>query len=145
MMEKKTMSGVEFLNQIPQADARARKLRIRLMNLEALATDIARHMNGPIGHGQPDQDRTGTLTAEICDAKEELKEAEEAAAAIREEVGRIICQIEDETIQTIMLKRFAEGKTWKEIAGETAYSEPWVYTLRRKGIEEINRLIQGTF
>ncbi len=142
MKENRMMSGVEYLNQIPEADARVRKMQARVKNLEALATDIARHMNGPIGHGQADADKTGTLAAEICDAKQELEEARKTATEIREEVGKVICQIEDELLQTIMLKRFVDGKKWKEIAADIMYSEPWLYVLRRKGIAEIDRLIQ---
>ena len=141
MMEKKTMNAVEYLNQIPEADAKVRKLRARVENLEALATDIARHMNGPIGHGQADSDKTGTLAAEICDAKQELEEAEAAAGEIREKIGNMICQIEDGKITKIMLKRFLQGMKWKKIAKEMMYSEQWIYELRLKGIQEIERML----
>ncbi len=141
MMENRMMSGVEYLNQIPEADARVRKLRARVENLEALATDIARHMNGPIGHGQADADKTGALAAEICDAKQELEEAEAAAREIREKIGNMICQIEDGKITKIMLKRFLKGMKWKEVAKEMMYSEQWIYELRLKGIQEIERML----
>ena len=74
MTERKNMSAVEYLMQIPKADALVRKLETRVNNLRMLATDNARYLNGPIGHGQPDYDKTGTLMAEICDAEEELAE-----------------------------------------------------------------------
>ena len=141
MTEERRMNGVEFLNQIPQADAKVKKMRARVESLEALATDIARHMNGPIGHGQADADKIGTLAAEICDAKQELAEAEEAAGEIRERIGRMICQIEDERITKIMMKRFLHGMKWKEIAADLRYSEQWIYTLRVRGITEIEMLL----
>ena len=76
MTEKKMMSGMEYLNQIQEAKARVRKLCDKIRNLEAMATDDAYHLTGPIGHGQTDRDKTGTLIAKKCDAERELEEAE---------------------------------------------------------------------
>jgi len=141
MTERKNMSAVEYLMQIPKADALVRKLETRVRNLRTLATDNAHHMNGPIGHGQTDYDRTGTLMAEICDAEEELADARSADAEIREAVGKMICRIDDENVQTLMMMRYIQGMKWGDIAAEMAYSEQWIYTLRIKGIQEIERLL----
>ena len=134
-------SAAEFLRQISDAEATVHKLETRLFHLRMLATDNAHHMNGPVGHGQADQDKTGTLAAEICDTEQELRKAQESAVRIREEVGRMICRIEDEKIQKVMMKRYIQGMKWSEIAGDMMYSEQWIYELGTRGIEEMERLI----
>ena len=143
MTERKTISVVEYLGQISEADERVRKLEMRVNNLRMLATDNARYLNGPIGHGQPDYDRTGTLTAEICDAEEELAESRSAAYRIREEVGRTICRIENRDAQDVIFMRYMKGMKWDEIAAEKIFSVQRVYQLRRIGIEEMERVIFG--
>ncbi len=142
MTERKKMNAVEYLMQIPEADAKVRKLETRVNNLRMLATDNARYLNGPIGHGQPDYDRTGTLTAEICDAEEELAEARSAAFRIREEVGRTICRIENRDAQDVIFMRYVKGMKWENIARETMFSVQRVYQLRRIGIAEIERITE---
>ena len=138
MMEKKMMSGVEYLNQIPQAKARVRKLKARIQSLEAMITDDAYHLSGPIGHDQADQDRCGTLIAEKCDAEKELAEAEEAAAWILDEVGTAISRIQNQNAQDVIRLRYVDGMKYDDIAMKLMYSIPRVYQLRRKGIEEVD-------
>ena len=137
MMEKRMMSAVEYLNQIQKADALVRKLETRVSNLRTLATDNAQHMNGPIGHGQVDYDKTGTLMAEICDAEEELADARSADYRIREEVGRTICRIENRDAQDVIFMRYMKGMKWEKIAAEKMFSIQRVYQLRRIGIDEV--------
>ena len=141
MTERKNMSAVEYLMQIPEADEKVRKLETRVNNLRMLATDNARYLNGPIGHGQPDYDRTGTLTAEICDAEEKLAEARSAAYRIREEVGRTICRIENGDAQVVIFMRYMKGMKWDEIAAQKIFSVQRVYQLRRIGINEMERIL----
>lgn len=141
MTERKNMSAVEYLMQIPKADALVRKLETRVNNLRMLATDNARYLNGPIGHGQTDYDRTGTLMAEICDAEEELAEARSVDFRIREEVGKTICRIENRDAQDVIFMRYMKGMKWDEIAAEKIFSVQRVYQLRRIGINEMERIL----
>ena len=141
MMEKKTMTAVEYLNQIQEAKARVRKLKGRIINLEAMVTDDAYYLNGPIGHGQTDRDKTGTLIAEKCDAEKELAEAEEAAARILDEVGTAISRIENQDAQDVIRLRYVNGMKYDEIAVKLCFSVSMVYKLRRRGIREIERMI----
>jgi len=141
MTERKNMSAVEYLMQIPKADALVRKLETRVNNLRMLATDNARYLNGPIGHGQPDYDKTGTLMAEICDAEEELAEARSVDFRIREEVGKTICRIENRDAQDVIFMRYMKGMKWDEIAAQKIFSVQRVYQLRRIGIREAERII----
>ena len=141
MTERKNMSAVEYLMQIPEADEKVRKLETRVNNLRMLATDNARYLNGPIGHGQPDYDKTGTLMAEICDAEEELAEARSVDFRIREEVGKTICRIENRDAQDVIFMRYMKGMKWDEIAAEKIFSVQRVYQLRRIGINEMERIL----
>ena len=141
MMEKKILSGVEYLNQIQEAKARVRKLKARIQNLEAMVTDNAYHMNGPIGHGQVDQDKTGTLIAAKCDAEHELAEAEKAAAEVLDEVGTVISRIENPDTQDVIKMRYVDGMKYDEIATGKKFSIQRVFQLRRIGIEEVERII----
>jgi len=141
MTERKNMSAVEYLMRIPKADALVRKLETRVNNLRMLATDNARYLNGPIGHGQPDYDKTGTLMAEICDAEEELAEARSVDFRIREEVGKTICRIENRDAQDVIFMRYMKGMKWDEIAAQKIFSVQRVYQLRRIGIREAERII----
>ena len=65
-------SAAEFLRQISDAEATVHKLETRLFHLRMLATDNAHHMNGPVGHGQADQDKTGTMNVVFRDDLESV-------------------------------------------------------------------------
>ncbi len=140
MMEKKMLSAVEYLNQIQEAKVRVRKLKARILNLEAMVTDDAYHLNGPIGKGQVDRDKTGTLIAAKCDAEQELAEADRAAAQILDEVGMAISRIENPDAQDVIKMRYVDGMKYDEIASEKKYSVQRIYQLRRSGIEEVERM-----
>ena len=141
MMKNSIQSGVEYLRQIQEADARVKKLEARVRNLRALATDNTYHMDEPIRHVLRDYDRTGTLMAEICDAEQELAEARNAAAEIRAEAGWTICRIEDPDAQDVIFMRYVKGMKCEEIAAGKMFSIQRVYQLRRKGITEVERII----
>ena len=143
MTEKKTMTAVEYLNQIPEAKARVRKLKARIMNLEAMATDASYHMNGPIGHGHVDEDRTGMLIAEKCDAEKELAEAEKIAAKILNEVGTVISRIEDQDAQDVIRLRYVDEMQYDDIAEKKVFSIQRIYQLRKTGIEEVEKMIKN--
>jgi len=144
MMEKKMLTGVEYLNQIQEAKARVRKLKARILNLEAMVTDNAYHLNGPIGRGQVDRDKTGTLIAAKCDAEQELVEAEKAAAQILDEVGMAISRIENPDAQDVIRMRYVDGMKYDDIAAEKKYSVQRVYQLRRRGIEDVEMMIRSS-
>ena len=143
MTEKKMMSGVEFLNQIQEAKARVRKLCDKIRNLEAMATDDAYHLTGPMGHGQTDRDKTGTLIAKKCDAERELEEAEKAAEEILDEVGMVITQIDNQNAQNVIRMRYVDGMKYEDIATEMMFSVPRIYQLRRTGIKEVESIIRS--
>ena len=142
MTEERRMNGVEFLTQVRKAKERERKLQTRAEQLEALATDTAYHMNGlPIGTGQPDADRTGTMSAAMCDAKAELEEVRETLRRVQEEVTQMILQVEDPDAQTVLLLQYIKGMKYEEIAATMHFSVGWVYQRRRNGIREIEEMI----
>jgi len=143
MMEKKMLSAVEYLNQIQEAKVRVRKLKARILNLEAMVTDDAYHLNGPIGKGQVDRDKTGTLIAEKCDAERELEEAEKASADILDEVGLVITQIDNQDAQNVIRMRYVNGMKYEDIATEMMFSVPRIYQLRRTGIKEVESIIRS--
>jgi len=51
----------------------------------------------------------------------------------------LIGTLEDIDMQSVIIKRYIERKSWNTIIDETFFSRSWVYRLHQNGIDELDK------
>ena len=143
------MNGVEYLEQYRDATMEIARLQEEYKQ-EIYLIDNIRDPLG--GDGSP---RSGEISQKVQDdairlqeKAEELKLYEAHAIAVRQEIVRTINKVSAPAADVLMerfVKLPANGrfKTWRAVAEAVGYSEENVYTLRRKGIDEVEKMLFG--
>lgn len=73
----------------------------------------------------------------IIDLEEELKKDKEELENLKMQIWRSIHSIGNDTVETVMELRYIAFENWPEIAEELCYSQSYVFTLHRIGLESI--------
>ena len=62
--------------------------------------------------------------------------------ALKEEIGRVIRQVDDDLCEMVLTKRYLCYMQWEEIAREMHYSRRWVMNLHQRGIEAVEGILE---
>ena len=143
------MTGEEYLEQYRDATIEIDRLKWEYKQEMYLIENIRDPLGGD---GTP---RSGGVSQKVQDdaihlqeKAEELKQFEVYALAVRQDIVRTINKV-SEPAASVLMERFvrlpANGrfKTWREVADVVGYSEENVYTLRRKGLKEVEKMLRG--
>ncbi len=131
----------EYLGRVREAERKVEVLRQRKENLQMLLTDTAAHLKETRNNDSPDPQRNETVHAEIDEAEREIQEAEEARDRIREETGRMICQLSDPVSQKILILYYLKNMSWGEVSRKIGYSRSHTFRYRDAGYAELEELI----
>jgi hypothetical protein len=55
----------------------------------------------------------------------------------------LIATLDDIDMQSIMIKRYIEKKTWNTIVDETFFSRSWVYRLHQRALDQLDSTLSG--
>lgn len=120
------MTTEEYLNQVANIDKR---LNSKIDQLKGL---------GPLGEFANtaipiDMEKINKLKDAICSELNRL-------VALKARIINEIDNMPDNTENTILAKRYVEGKTWDQIAEEIGYSKRQVCRLHEKALEEFSKV-----
>ena len=87
--------------------------------------------------GRPDK-VTG-LIDRLSKLEERMETAREEAVLAMERVTRLIDLVSDETIRTVLTRRYLMGEAWQKVSYEMSMDLRWLLRLQAKGIDEIIR------
>jgi DNA-directed RNA polymerase specialized sigma24 family protein len=59
------------------------------------------------------------------------------------EINDTVDKLEDPVQRTILVKHYFSGKTWRDVASETHYSERTVRNIHAAALAEIDKLIKS--
>lgn len=130
-----------WLERPREAERNAERLRRRVENLRLLTTDTSSHLTGMPRTESPDLQRTASLLAEIDEAERALAAAEAEAEALRVETGVAVCRVPDPVQQRVLLLRYLEGRSIKDIAARISYSRTQTYRFHELGLAEIGKML----
>lgn len=133
------MTAKEYLNQVREAEKKVAWLRRQVSNLRRLITDTSVHLTDMPHTDSPDLQKVQTIMAEIDDLERQIPVAEKEAAAIRHDVGLLICGIQDHIIQDVLTFHYLQGKTWNEIARELGFCNSRIRQLNYCGLSIIDQ------
>ena len=118
-MTVKELSQVyELQREIEIYDRRIDELRAQRTAISAPAFD-----KEPTGsHGDPSHSKIETLTAEIIDLEELLRLHRRQRLIEHQRLERYVESVDDPVVRQIIQMRFAELKSWPEVAKQMNYS-----------------------
>ncbi len=134
----------EYLNQVKEAEDRVVWLRERAENMKMCLTDTSVHMTKMPHSDSPDQQKILTSLAEVDEMQGKIAEAKMAAEAVRLEVGKTVCQLNDPVVQKALLLHYVEMHSWREVAKDMGYSVTHVTRLRDAGYAELEEMLAAS-
>ena len=72
--------------------------------------------------------------------KEQIQTESEELGSLRETASDMIASLHDNLIEYILLSRYLDGLTWREISIRSGYSRTWVTRLHNKGIRKLEEM-----
>lgn len=119
------MTAEEYLTRYRRMSTRIKMLQDEIKRLQAEAESMQINLDG-MPRGSNVSDKIARLAVQIAEYRSTLEE--EIAAVYREsmKIVELIGKVENPHQQTLLYKRYIEGKKWGEIAGEMRYTYQWV-------------------
>ena len=131
----------EYLGRVQDAERHVEWLRERVANMRMLLTDTSVHYTDMPHSDSPDLQKHQTIQADIDEMEREIKAAEAAATDARLEVGRTVCRLSDTTAQKVLIFRYLDFKSWRDIANEIRFSLSRTYKYHDEALMELERIL----
>jgi len=110
-----------------------------LRSLATRSTAIIRMDPGGGGNG----DFMENTIIKIVDMEKEISAEMERLMDLKQEITRIIGQVDDPTLQTLLEQRYLCYRNWPEIAGMMYYSNASIHRLHQRALEKVERILGG--
>ena len=107
-MNKRELGQLYYLNREIEQD------KLRLLELEAVATDVTVRITGLL-HGTDLADKTA-LAAEIADLRNEIEIKIKLTIAQYNRLMRYIHDVEDSFMRQVLMLRHVDGLSWGKVA-----------------------------
>ena len=137
------MNAKEYLSQAYRLDM---AINTRMQEVDRLRSLTQRMTTfyAPDRQGQPCRDAHASEDAiiRLMEAEEALNREIDRLVALKEEISRVIRQVDDDLCEMVLTKRYLCYMQWEEIAREMHYSRRWVMNLHQRGIEAVEGILE---
>lgn len=113
-----------------------RLLADEVERLRAEAARVSPLLTGMPGAG-PDPDRLPRAVERILEAQRLLEAQVRRCMALRDEVERAVCAVQDERLREVLRRRYILGQTLEQAAGAMSYDYRWAKRLHRQAVEAL--------
>lgn len=140
------MTPKEYLQQYRYAAERARAALEHLEELESIATRVTPLYGGEGGgQHQSGDEKMQNAVDKIIEAKNRVSDELEMLEATEREVVGIIDKVPDQTLSTLLYKRYVNEKTFEQIAVEMNFCYYHiVHRLHPKALKAVKMLLNVT-
>ena len=140
------MTPKEYLQQYRHAVERARSALEHLQELQTMATRTTPIYGGEGGgQHQSGDEKLCNAVERIIEAKNRVSDELEMLEATEREVVKTIDSVTDNALNTLLYKRYINGKTFEQIAVEMNYSYYHVvHRLHPKALKAVKMLLNVT-
>ena len=140
------MTPKEYLQQYRHAVERARSALEHLQELQTIATRTTPIYGGEGGsQHQSGDEKLCNAVERIIEAKNRVSDELEMLEATEREVVKTIDSVTDNALNTLLYKRYINGKTFEQIAVEMNYSYYHVvHRLHPEALEAVKMLLNVT-
>lgn len=134
-MTEEQLAKIQWLNRAFHAEKNAKAWQAKLERDRSLAERISRSGNGT-GGGQGNSTEDALLR--LAQTEEEARARLHELVGIREEISGAIRSVEDQDMQTILIRHYLAYETFETIADKMHYDER---TIRRKHKKAIDKVV----
>ena len=139
------MTLKEYLNSIYRMETFivSKRQRVEAFRSAAMNISSAPFSDMPKAHGRT----TSPMADAICraiDLEAEIKQDEYLLQQKKVFLLDLISTLDDIDMQSIMIKRYIEKKTWNTIVDETFFSRSWVYRLHQRALDQLDSTLSGS-
>lgn len=140
------MTPKEYMQQYRHAVERARSALEHLQELQTMATRTTPIYGGEGGgQHQSGDEKLCNAVERIIEAKNRVSDELEMLEATEREVVKTIDSVTDNALNTLLYKRYINGKTFEQIAVEMNYSYYHVvHRLHPEALEAVKMLLNVT-
>lgn len=140
------MTPKNYLQQYGHAVLRAEAAIEHLEKLQSMATRITPNYGGESsGSHQSGDEKLVDAVSKIIEAKNRVSDELEMLEATEREIVKTIDSVTDNALNTLLYKRYINGKTFEQIAVEMNYSYYHVvHRLHPKALKAVKMLLNVT-
>lgn len=135
------MTAKEYLSQYRFLAEKLNAKLERYQELQDRATHITPNANG-CGSGSEISDKVGKIGTLLADISEEMYDDIKRLRQQYKEIEDTISQVDDDTLQILLEKRYISGKTWEQIAVEMNFCYRHTCRLHGIALREVDRLLK---
>lgn len=133
------MTIKEYLYQLKDIDDLINSNIEEVDKLRTLATNITvTYSDEP--HGSGTSDKVGNTVVKIADLQNEINDLIDELVEIKAESSKIINQIKDLRLRTVLIKYYVQNKTFEQVAVEMGKSYQWICELHGRALLEIEKI-----
>ena len=133
------MNTKEYLNSAYIQNRSIQRKKERLETLRELATATASAASGMPHADSPEQQRIAGVVDQIVDLENEIASDEEQLLETRAHIADVISGIKDDMQLRILMKRYLEYASWRDIWTDLGVCERWVHRQHDRAIEYIEK------
>ena len=142
-IDHKTQTAKAYLAQIRQTDRTIRRLCDARFSLRSSLYSIGAPLSGmPGGHGDPD--RTGRTIARLDELERRIDAYVDELVARKQEAFERIRRLPELAEQDVLIARYIQLKSWRQIAQEMHYEERQVYRLHGNALKSFDTVMTQT-
>lgn len=134
------MNAKDFLLRPAQLDCNMKMIATDILVLRCQAEKISAVLSPVVGGKGANKDFSAVVDR-IIELEAKLEQMTAEWIKVTKEVQEVIEMLSDPKKRTVLHKRYPEGKTLVQIAGEMNYTEQYVRKLHSEAINEVQEII----
>ena len=135
------LKAERYLEQIRKSDARIDSKLVELYQLRCLATKVTAQMGSEVIQTSGVSDKVGNVAAKIVDLEAEINRLIDKFIDDKQERIKVIEQVDDALLYTILHKHYVQYKKFVTIAEEEHYTEVHISNKHQEALEKVQEIL----
>lgn len=137
------MRAKEYLEEIRHLES--------VIAIKKQRADLYRQMAEQIGNAapsgmpKPPRSQASPMAEAVCKAVDLEREVQKDEALLQKKrlfLLEAIGSLSSADVQSVLIKRYLERKSWEDVAAEVCYSRRRVFQLHREGLEALDAMLE---
>lgn len=137
------MTAKEYLTRLTVMDDAINRKQQRLETLRSVALNTSPNYSTEAVQRTREKNPLEKIMAKVIDLDREIDSDIDALVDLKAEVWEQLDKMEDEVQKTILWLRYAERKTWSNIAATVYFTSRYVYKLHGRALENLDKILNG--
>jgi hypothetical protein len=135
------LKAERYLEQIRKSDARIDSKLVELYQLRCLATKVTSQLGSEPVQTSGVSDKVGNIAAKIVDLEAEINRLIDKFIDDKQERIKVIEQVDDALLYTILHKHYVQYKKFVTIAEEEHYTEVHISNKHQEALEKVQEIL----